>query len=175
MRMNTRVLVILSLLVGIGAALHAVAPPIFGMTPDMLLAMMFLGILLFPRIQYVILLSAVTAFIAALTTTFPMGEIASLIEKPLAAFAFFGLYLLIRKVVDVKISAPLLTAIGTLISGVIFLSVGLFILKAEVPAGFFALLSTVVLPTTLINTIIMAIIYPIVQTILKRTQPIPIQ
>src|SRR5690625_603042 len=171
--MNVRVLVILSLLVGIGAVLHAIAPPIFGMTPDMLLAMMFLGILLFPKVQYVVLLSAVTAFIAALTTTFPMGEIASIVEKPLAAFVFFGLFLLIKNLVDVKISAPLLTAIGTIVIGLIFLSVGLFVLKADIPAGFFGLLGTVVLPTTLINTIIMAIVSPIVEAILKRTQPLP--
>jgi|SRR5690625_4034701 len=173
--MNTRVLIILSLLVGIGAVLHTVAPPIFGMTPDMLLAMMFLGILLFPRIQYVILLGAVTAFIAALTTTFPMGEIASIIEKPLAALIFFALFLLIKNIVDIKISAPVLTAIGTIISGFIFLSVGLYVLGAaeQIPTGFFGLVGTVVLPTTLMNTIIMVIIFPVVQAILKRARPLP--
>ena len=171
--MNLRVLIILSLLVGIGTVLHIIVPPIFGMTPDLLLAMMFLGILLFPKLQYVVVLSGVTAFIAALTTGFPMGEIASIVEKPVAAFAFFGLFLLIRNILDIKISSLVLTAIGTIISGIVFLSVGLFVLKADVPAGFLVLLGTVVLPTTLINTIIMAIIYPIVQTILKRTQPLP--
>ncbi|MCG3056487.1 hypothetical protein KZ287_30420, partial [Escherichia coli] len=47
--MNTKTLVSLSLLVGIGAVLHAIMPPVlFGMKPDMMLTMMFLGILLFP-------------------------------------------------------------------------------------------------------------------------------
>ena len=40
--MNTKVLVSLALLVGIGAVLHTVVPPIlFGMKPDMMLTMMF--------------------------------------------------------------------------------------------------------------------------------------
>lgn len=171
--MNIRALIILSLLVGIGTVLHQVVPPIMGMTPDLLLAMMFLGILLFPRLQYVVLLSAVTAFLAALTTKFPMGEIASIIEKPFAAFSFFGLYLLVRHLLNSKVTSLVLTAIGTLISGTIFLTVALVILKVDVTGGFLALLGTVVLPTTLINTIIMAIVYPIVETIMKRANPIP--
>ncbi|CDQ40710.1 putative tryptophan transport protein [Virgibacillus salexigens] len=70
--MNTRILIILSLLVGIGAVLHAVVPPVlFGVKPDMLLAMMFLGILLFPKIKYVAILSIATGVVSALTTTAP--------------------------------------------------------------------------------------------------------
>ncbi|NGY83348.1 hypothetical protein F6Y03_19065 [Bacillus megaterium] len=50
--MNTKVLVSLALLVGIGAVLHTVVPPIlFGMKPDMMLTMMFLAILLFPSVK----------------------------------------------------------------------------------------------------------------------------
>ncbi len=46
--MNTKSLVALSLLVGIGAVLHAVIPGVFlGMKPDMMLTMMFLGIFYF--------------------------------------------------------------------------------------------------------------------------------
>lgn len=171
--MNTRVLVILSLLVGIGAVLHIFAPPIFGMTPDLLLAMMFLGIMLFPKFQYVLLLSLLSGFIAALTTGFPGGEIASMIEKPAVAFIFFGLFLLVRNAANIKIISAVLTAVGTFLSGVIFLSVGLFILGVDVGAGFFALISTVVLPATIINTIIMVVVYPVVEAILKRSQPLP--
>lgn len=174
--MNTRILVILSLLVGIGAVLHAVAPPIiFGMKPDMLLAMMFLGIILFPQIKYVMLLSLVTGAISALTTTFPMGQIANMIEKPLTALLFLGLFLLVRENVKATILAPVLTAIGTIISGSLFISIGLFILGAAIPGqGFFTLFIGVVLPTVAFNTILMVVIYPVIQTIIKRAQPIPV-
>lgn len=172
--MNTRVLVILSLLVGIGAVLHTIMPPIlFGVKPDMLLSMMFLGILLFPKPKYVALLAIVTGIISALTTSAPGGQIANLIDKPITAALFLGLFLLVRKNVHTTISAPVLTAIGTMISGTVFLSVALFILGL-LEGGFMALFLAIVLPAAAVNTIIMIVVYPIVQGILKRAQPITI-
>src|SRR5690625_2792903 len=157
--MNTRVLVILSLLVGIDSVLHVFTPPIFGVTPDLLLAMMFLGIMLFPKFQYVLLLSILSGFIAALTTTFPGGEIASMIEKPAAAFIFFGLFLLVKNLVNIKISSAVLTAIGTFVSGIIFLSIGLFVFNANVGAGFLDFISNFVLLITLLIIIIIIIYF----------------
>src|SRR5690625_7371813 len=82
--MNTRNLVLLSLLVGIGTVLHAMVPPIlFGMKPDMLLSMMFLGILLIPKVKYVVLLSILTGIVSALTTGVPGGQISNVIDKPI--------------------------------------------------------------------------------------------
>jgi|SRR5690625_2232425 len=173
--MNIRVLIILSLFVGIGAVLHAVVPPLlFGMKPDMSLAMMFLGIVLFPRIQYVLLISIVTGFVSAFTTTFPMGQIPNIIEKPIAGLVFFALLILLNKMMSQHISTPILTAIGTIVSGSLFLSIALFIIGVDIGAGFAALFVTVVLPTTVVNTIAMIIIYPIVYGIMKRAEPIPL-
>lgn len=172
--MNIRILIILSLFAGIGAVLHAVAPPIlFGMKPDMLLAMMFLGIILFPKTQYVALLSIVTGILAALTTGVPGGQIANIIDKPITAFVFLGLFLLVRNMINGHIAAPVLTAIGTIISGSIFLFVVLVVLGANLGGSFTALFIGLVLPTAAVNTIIMVVLYPIVQTIMKRAQLIP--
>lgn len=170
--MNTRILVILSLLVGIGAVLHAVAPPIlFGMRPDMLLAMMFLGIMLFPKTKYVVLLSIVTGVVSALTTTVPGGQLANIIDKPITALIFLGLFLLIKNKVNGNISAPVLTVIGTAISGSIFLFTALYIVGL-MEGGFIAMFLAIVMPAAVVNTIVMVVIYPVVQGILKRT-PIP--
>lgn len=172
--MKTRVLIILSLLVGIGAVLHAVAPPIlFGMRPDMLLSMMFLGILLFPKLQYVFILSIVTGIVSALTTTVPGGQIANIIDKPITALIFLGLFLLVKNSVNKNISAPVLTAIGTMISGSIFLFVALFIVGL-LEGGFIAMFLAIVLPATAVNTIVMVVIYPVIQGIFNRAQPIEI-
>ncbi|XYY60229.1 tryptophan transporter [Bacillus velezensis] len=47
--MKTKELVIMALFAAIGAVLHSIMPPVlFGMKPDMMLVMMFMGILLFP-------------------------------------------------------------------------------------------------------------------------------
>jgi len=170
--LNTRILVILSLLVGIGAVLHAVAPPIlFGMRPDMLLAMMFLGIMLFPKTKYVVLLSIVTGVVSALTTTVPGGQLANIIDKPITALLFLGLFLLVKNKVNGNISAPVLTVIGTAISGSIFLITALYIVGL-MEGGFIAMFLTIVIPATVVNTIVMVIIYPVVQRIIKRA-PIP--
>ncbi|MBM7554125.1 tryptophan transporter [Thalassobacillus pellis] len=168
--MNIRVLVMLSLLVGIGAVLHAVMPPFFlGMRPDMMLAMMFLGIMLFPKLKYVMVLAMATGFISALTTTVPGGQIANIIDKPLTALAFFGLFLIGEKVVRASLLAPILTAVGTMLSGAIFLSCILYVIGL-MDGSFGVMFASVVLPTAAVNTAVMVFIYPITQGIMNRTQ-----
>ncbi|MFD2042767.1 tryptophan transporter [Ornithinibacillus salinisoli] len=171
--MNTRILVILSLLVGMGAVLHFVMPPIYGVTPDMMLAMMFLGIMLFPKLKYVIILSIATGVLSALATNAPGGQISNMIDKPITALLFFALFLLVKDKLNINILAPILTAIGTIISGSIFLSVALFIVGL-MDGAFVALFVAVVLPAAGLNTICMIIIYPIVQQIMKRSRPIAV-
>lgn len=172
--MNTRILVILSLLVGIGTVLHAFVPPmLFGVKPDMLLSMMFLGILLFPKMKYVLILSIASGIISALTTSAPGGQIANIIDKPITAILFFAMFLLLKNRININISAPVLTAVGTMISGSIFLSVALYILGL-MEGGFLALFVGMVLPATVLNTIIMIVVYPIIQSIMKRSKPLTV-
>jgi hypothetical protein len=169
--MNTKVLVSLALLVGIGAVLHTVVPPIlFGMKPDMMLTMMFLAILLFPSVKNVALVSLTTAVISALTTSFPGGQIANLIDKPITAFVFFALFMLVKKATGIKTPvAAALTAVGTLVSGTVFLAAAALIVGLPGGNSVMALVAAVVLPATVVNTIVMVVIYPIVQSVLKRT------
>lgn len=167
--MNTKNLVTLSLLVGMGAVLHTVIPPIFlGMKPDMMLIMMFLGIILFPEIKSVMLLAIVTGVISALTTGFPGGQIPNIIDKPVTALLFFALFLLLGKFRNSIISASVLTAVGTLISGTVFLASAFFIVG--LPGPFTGLFAMVVLPAVAFNTAAMVILYPVAQSIIKRTK-----
>lgn len=173
--MNIRILTILALLVGIGAVLHAVVPPVlFGMKPDMSLAMMFLGIALFPKLRYVLLVSVVTGFISGLTTSFPLGQIPNIVEKPITGLVFFGLLVLLQQIMSKNLSIPILTVIGTIISGSLFLSIALFIIGVDLGVGFIALFMANVLPATVVNTIAIIVIYPIVQGIMKRSQAISV-
>ena len=74
--MNTKKLVVLALLVGMGAVLHTVVPGFFlGMKPDMMLTMMFLGIILFPDKKSVLLLGLATGIISAINDFFPCRKI----------------------------------------------------------------------------------------------------
>lgn len=167
--MNTKNLVALALLVGMGAVLHAVVPGIvFGMKPDMMLTMMFLGIILFPDRKSVLLLALVTGIISGLTTTFPGGLFPNIIDKAVTAFIFFGLFLALNKFRSNIVSVGVLTAVGTLISGTVFLGSAYVIVG--LPGPFAALFAGVVLPATLVNTIAMVVLYPIALTIVKRTK-----
>lgn len=167
--MNTKNLVALALLVGMGAVLHAVMPPIlFGMKPDMMLTMMFLGIILFPDKKNVLLVALVTGVISGLTTSFPAGLFPNIIDKPITAFIFFGLFLALRKFRTNIVSVAVLTALGTFISGFVFLGSASVI--AGLPAPFMVLITGVVLPTAAVNTIAMVVLYPIAHNIVKRTK-----
>lgn len=166
--MKTKNLVVLALLVGMGAVLHVVIPGIgAGMKPDMMLVMMFLGIILFPDVKSVLVLAIATGVISALTTSFPLGQIPNMIDKPVTAFIFFGLFMALKKYRSNIVSAGILTAIGTIVSGTVFL--GSALLLFELPAPFSVLFAGVVLPTVALNTIAMVILYPIAQSIVKRT------
>ncbi|MCR8849612.1 tryptophan transporter [Rossellomorea sp. SC111] len=166
--MNTKTLVSLSLLVGIGAVLHTVIPGIFlGMKPDMMLTMMFLGIILFPAKKNVLLLGLLTGVISGLTTQFPAGFLPNLIDKPVTAFVFYGLFLATKKITRSLLGASVLTAIGTLVSGSVFLLSAYVIVG--LPGAFFALFAAVVLPATLVNAGAMFVVYPIINGILKRS------
>jgi hypothetical protein len=168
--MNTKTLVGLSLMVGIGAVLHTVVPGvILGMKPDLGLTMMFLAIMLFPEKKNVLLVGIVSGLISALTTGFPGGQIPNIIDKPITAFLFFFLLLAVKKINKPLVKAGVLTAIGTIISGVIFLSSALVLVGLPGGESFTFFLVTAILPATALNTVLMVIIYPIVTSIAKRS------
>lgn len=167
--MNTKNLVVLSLLAGIGVVLHMVMPAFLTIKPDMMLAMMFLGIILIPEIKSVMLLSIVTGVLSALTTGFPGGQIPNIIDKPITALIFFGLFLALKKFGKSIIGVGLLTAVGTIVSGSVFLASAHYIVG--LPSSFAALFAAGVLPAIALNTIIMVILYPVALSVVKRTKP----
>ena len=167
--MNTKNLVALSLLVGMGAVLHAIVPGFFlGMKPDMMLTMMFLGIVLFPDKKSVLLVGVVTGLISGLTTTFPGGLVPNIIDKPVTAFVFFGILVMMRRYQSSIYTVAALTAFGTIVSGIVFLGSAYFLVG--LPGPFAALFAGVVLPAAAFNTVFMAILYPVATNIFKRAK-----
>ncbi|MGM7700160.1 tryptophan transporter [Pseudalkalibacillus sp. Hm43] len=161
-------LALIGVLLAVGLVLHAIIPGILGaMKIDMLLTMMFLAIILFPNKKSVAVTALATGVISALTTTFPGGQLANLIDKPITAFVVFGLYLTLKKYHGNVVLVSFLTAVGTVISGAIFLGAAAII--TGLPAPFAALFLTVVIPTTIVNTIVMTVLYPILQMVTKRS------
>jgi hypothetical protein len=173
--LKTRVLVLLSLLVGMGAVLHAVMPgPLAGMKLDLMLTMMFLGITLFPERKNVLLVGIVAGVISALTTTFPGGQIPNIIDKPVAAFMFYGLLLMAGKYKHSVVVTSILAAVGTLVSGTVFLTLALFMAGLPGTSTFSGLFIAIVLPTAAMSAVLMAIVYPIAKQIVSRSN-IPVQ
>ena len=165
--MNTKNLVVLALLAGIGVVLHTVMPAFLTIKPDMMLAMMFLGIILIPEIKSVMLLAIVTGVLSGITTSFPGGTIPNIIDKPVTALIFFGLFLALKKYRNSIISVGVLTAVGTLVSGAVFLGSAYFLVG--LPGPFAAIFAAGVLPAVVLNTVVMVILYPVAQSIVKRT------
>ena len=170
--MNTKVLVSLALLVGMGAVLHAVIPGFFfGMKPDMMLTTMFLGIVLFPSKRAIGLLGITTGVISGITTSFPGGLLPNMLDKPIAALVFAALFFVLRKYQRSVVVVASLTIIGTLVSGVVFLLSALFLVGLPGSATFSSLFLAVVLPTAVINSIAIGIIYQINIAIFKHKKP----
>ena len=166
--MKTKTLVSLAMLLAIGAALHFIIPGFFyGMKPDMMLLMMFLAIVLFPEKKNVLVVALGCGILTALTTGFPGGQIPNIIDKLVTGFLFYLLILTFKRFSTTVAGVTVFTVIGTLISGVVFL--GSAYLIVGLPGAFIGLFGAVVLPAMLLNGVVMAIIYPIVNKIVKRS------
>ena len=132
--MNTKNLVLMSLLVAVGAALYLVIPGFTGgMKFDFMIMMMIIGILLFPDVKSVLLLAITTGVLSGLFSSFPLGFLPNVVDKLVTAFVVFGVILLFKKSVKNLIVATILAGFGTLLSGVVFLTVALFIFGIEIP------------------------------------------
>lgn len=169
--MNTKNLVLMALLVGVGAALYVVTPGMVnGMKPDFMLTMMFIGILLFPTIKETFLLSLATGVLSGLFTTFPAGLVPNIVDKAVTGFIFLAAVIVLKKVVSTIAVSAVLVGLGTILSGSVFLSVALFVFNANVGATFAVLFVGVVLPAVVFNVVAFVIIYPIVAKLLKRSK-----
>lgn len=167
--MKTKSLVLMALLIAVGAALYLVIPAYGdGMKPDFMLTMMFIGILLFPTFKETFLLSILTGVLSGLFSSFPGGFIPNIIDKLVTAFVFFAIVVVLKQLAQKLPVGIILVAIGTVISGVVFLTAALIIVGLPGGAGFSALFIAVVIPAIAMNAIAFAIIYPIIVTLVNR-------
>lgn len=150
-------LVLAALLLGIGFVLHGVFPGIFaGMKPDFSLMMLFAIVMLVPNRRIALLAGVATGIITALTTTFPAGQVPNLVDKLVTTVAVMGL----AQVLPSKVRIPVVGVVGTLISGVVFLTTAAVL--TGLPAPFTALMVSVVVPAAVINTVALLVLYPVV-------------
>ncbi|TDX52199.1 tryptophan transporter [Orenia marismortui] len=165
--MKLRRVIEASLLLAGGFVLHQIMPPLIaGMKPDMSLLMLFVVVLLYPEKKLTLLSGLVTGVISALTTTFPGGQVANMIDKPITSFSVLFMILLADHLkLPMKFKLGVIGVLGTIISGSIFL--GAASMMVSLPQSFVVLFMSVVLPAALLNTGFLYAIYPIVIQIKK--------
>lgn len=150
-----------ALLMAIGLILHYVVPPIvLGMKPDLLLSMLFIVILMETDVKLALEAGIIGGILTALTTGFPGGQVPNLIDKIITTFFVLGLIRMLRHKVSEKVLLFIVPILGTIVSGAVFLGSALLIVG--LPGPFKVLFTTVVLPATLVNTIAVVVLYPLV-------------
>ena len=159
MKTKTKQLVTNSLLLAVGFLLHYVTPAIgLPMQIDFSLITLILIINLNKSSFSTCLASGVaTGIFSGLTTKFPFGLVPNIIDKITTAIVVYLLLELLDKTtLNSKIKTIVVNAVGTMISGVVFLVSAL--LLTGLPAPFSLLFTTVVIPAIVVNTIVGSIV-----------------
>ena len=151
---NTKQLVTNALLLAVGFILHYVTPAIGSMQIDFSLITLILVINLSKNhFSTCIVSGIVTGIFSGITTKFPLGFVPNLIDKIVTTvFIYLLIKLLDRTTLSIKIKSIAVNAVGTLVSGVVFLTSALILVG--LPASFGLLFVTVVLPTIVVNTVV---------------------
>ena len=152
---NTKQLVINALLLAVGFLLHYVTPAIgLPMQIDFSLITLILVINLSKNHSSTCIASGiVTGIFSGITTKFPLGFIPNLIDKIVTTvFIYLLIKLLDKTALSSKIKAIAVNAVGTLVSGVVFLTSALILVG--LPASFGLLFATVVIPAIVVNTVL---------------------
>ena len=154
MKTNTKQLVSNSLLLAVGFILHYVTPAIGSMQIDFSLITLVL-IIAFNKNSFNTCIASgiATGIFAGLTTKFPLGLIPNIIDKIVTTVAMYFLIKLLDKTsLQSRIKTVVVYAMGTLISGITFLTSALILVG--LPASFGLLFVTAVIPAVVINTIV---------------------
>ncbi|MEG1415754.1 MAG: tryptophan transporter [Clostridium sp.] len=188
--MNTKNITLSGVLFAVGLILHQLVPAFGGISFDVQLSMLFIVILINNSFKGAVAAGIVSGIITALTTKFPGGQIPNVIDKVVTAIVIYGvivlltkafnaiknstdsksgkIYTLINNSANIYVLVGLAAAIGTLISGTIFLYSALYIVGfpsgMSVGIGFL----TIVLPTTIGNIIITPLLYKLVKRVCRN-------
>ena len=152
--MKTKQLVTNSLLLAVGFLLHYLTPAIgLPMQIDFSLITLVLIIALNRNsFSTCIASGAATGIFSGITSKFPLGLIPNIIDKIVTTLVVYLLIKLLDKTaLHNKIKAVITNAVGTIISGTVFLVSAL--LLVGLPTSFSVLFTTVVIPATIVNTI----------------------
>ncbi len=152
---------IVAVLLAVGAVLRMFTPPFAGITPNFIIGMYCLAILLLrPKLAGIIGIGLVSAAVCMVTTK-SIIPFLNFISEPIGALMVGFLALINLEQGVIKYIRPfVITFIGTAASGFSYVSTMIFLLTADgknAPA--FAALTSVVLITALANSILVSALY----------------
>ena len=135
-----------TLLLALGLILHTATPSFIGMMkPDFMLCMMFICLYKTETFSEAVIISMIAGVLSGMTSQMPYGLISNLIDKLMSGLLIFHMA---GKYKNFKC----LTFFGTILSGIIFLSLS----KLLVPLHFSLVLTlfiSQVIPAAIINTL----------------------
>lgn len=167
--MNLRKNILIALLLSIGFIMHQVTPGTLGsMKFDFMLSFIFIILFLNKDFKSAVITGILGGIITAMTTTFPGGQIANIIDKTVTVLVVYLLIKLLDKMKYGQLKIGIIAFIGTLVSGSVFLSSALFLVG--LPAPFLALFLSIVLPTAITNIFVTITIYNVVKMALRVTK-----
>ncbi|RYL93042.1 tryptophan transporter [Sporolactobacillus sp. THM7-4] len=170
--MKLQNLIIVALFLGIGTVLHSVIPGILlGMKPDLALVMLFLSLYFFAEKKSFLIIGLVAGILSGMTTSMPGGFFPLVIDKLVTSTVVFTLFAGVASHLSTLpkyIAGIIFAGIGTAVSGAVFLSM-MILISGLNPHAFTGLFVTLVLPTAALNTVLTAILYPIIMKISERS------
>lgn len=178
-KLRIKDIVLTGLLLAIGTILHVFIPGFgAGMKPDTIAAMLIVIVLMYRNFKITLIAGIAGGILAALTTTFPGGQLPNIIDKIVTslvvlAFAYI-IAIPLEKLLSKKpvrflgskstlgtyIACGVIGFLGTIVSGLVFLTSALYIVG--LPAPFEILFLTVVIPAAIASTIVVMVLYPLV-------------
>jgi len=157
---RSKQLAIVAVLLAIGAVLRAVTPPIAGITPNFVIAMYCLAILLIrPNLGGALGIGIVGGAVAMIFSKSPIPYL-NLISEPAGALAcaFIVSYLPEFSLKNYSFKPTLAAAIGTLVSGIVYITLNfnfaLHLPPEKMMIAWKAAFITVVIPVTVINALL---------------------
>lgn len=166
--MNVKKMILNAILIAIGALLHQITPALgLPMQPDFAIAMLFIIILMNKDYKSTLISSIIMGVITALTTKFPGGQLPNIIDKLITGHVIYFMFKAMGSKVSNNIKILFALSIGTVVSGLTFLSSASIIVG--LPGDFLTLVTIVVLPATLMNIFLGTILYKSIGIALKAT------
>ena len=159
-------LAVAALLIAAGAVIRLTVPPMFGITPNFAIAMYSLAIILArPRLGEAIGIGVVAGLVCIFISkaAYPVN----LISEPIGAMVCLGIFSLLEAKFKGFVLTPLLTgALATLASGLSFVAV--YVVFKLVPLAVAANMLITVVTLTVLNAIIVQVLYFPAKKLLKK-------